>query len=43
LNLIFCFQILQKVAQLPNVQNVKKAEIRQALRCKLNSLRFSKN
>jgi hypothetical protein len=31
------------VAKLPNVQNVKKAEIRQTLRCKLNFLRFSKN
>ena len=39
LNLIFCLQILQMVAKPPNVQNVKKAEIRQALRRKLNSSR----
>ena len=32
------------VAKMPaNVQNVKKAVIRQALRCKLNSLKFSKS
>jgi hypothetical protein len=38
----FLFADFAMVAKLQNVPNVKKAEIRQALRCKLNSLRFSK-
>ena len=30
-------------AKMPNVPNCKKADLRQALRCKLNSLRFNRN
>ncbi len=39
---MYSFADFAMVAKVPNVPNVKKADIRQALRCKLNSLRFSK-
>ena len=35
-----CFSEFAMVAKLGKVQNVKKSELRQALRCKMNSMKF---